>query len=108
MTLLAVSSTRYAPVDVADAYAAALLAAYLDCDAKLQRHRGDCSKMLKRDLRFALIENSLKLRLCLAEARLVDEVEAHGGRMTIGGRVATIGSATIANDRRKRRWITLK
>jgi len=108
VTLLAVSTATYAPVGVADSYAVALLAAFIEADAKLQRHRGDCSKMLKHDLRFARIENSLKLRLCLAEARLVDEVEAHGGTMTIGGRIATVGWATLASDLRRRKWITLK
>jgi len=91
----------------AESYALTLLAAYIEADAKLQRHRGDCSKMTRSDLRFALIENGLKLRLCLAEARLVDEIEAHGGRMTIGGRVATVGWATIGSDRRRRKWVSL-
>jgi SLT domain-containing protein len=40
-------------------------------------------------------------------ARLVDEVEAHGGKMTIGGRIAMVGWATIG-DRRRHKWITLK
>ena len=108
MTMIAVTSASYVTAGAAEHYAMTLLTAYVEADAKLQRHRGDCSKMLKSDLRFALIENSLKLQLCLAEARLVDEIDAHGGTMNIGGKIARICVATLGTDRRRRRWITFK
>ncbi|MGH6727400.1 MAG: hypothetical protein ACREB8_12770 [Pseudolabrys sp.] len=108
MTTIEVREETFTPKSAAGHYALALFAAYVEADARLQRHRSDCMKMLKADLRFALIENSLKLKLCLAEARLVDEVEAHGGKMTIDDRIVTVGWAMLGTDRRRRKWISVK